>query len=147
MAELEKVTGRCLCGAVDFTAKNVEPHFDVCHCSMCRRWSGGVMMAVEAKGGVDFSGEENIALFRASDWGERGFCKICGTNLFWRMQDGSYVGVAYGALDNAGDFDFTTEIFIDHKPDAYAFEGDRKQMTEADVLAAFAAPPAEGSEQ
>ena len=38
----------------------------------------------------------------------------------------------------------TGEIYIDKKPDAYAFAGERQTMTEAEVMAMFAAPPESG---
>ncbi|MFN6987310.1 MAG: GFA family protein, partial [Rhizobium oryzihabitans] len=33
--------GQCLCGAVGLEAVIGAREFGVCHCSMCRRWSGG----------------------------------------------------------------------------------------------------------
>jgi hypothetical protein len=35
------MTGRCLCGAVSFTAGGVTTHHHACHCAMCRRWGSG----------------------------------------------------------------------------------------------------------
>ena len=56
-------TGRCLCGAVSYTAEDVETHFHSCHCSMCRRWTGGSAMAA-AVGSVAFDGAENITKYQ-----------------------------------------------------------------------------------
>ena len=49
-------TGRCLCGAVTFTAKGVERHVHACHCGMCRRWAGGPGFVLSAES-VAFEGE------------------------------------------------------------------------------------------
>lgn len=146
MARIEKATGRCLCGAVAFEAKDVKTRYGVCHCGMCRRWTGGPFPGVEAPGGVTYSGEENIGLYRGSDWGERGFCKTCGSTLFWRAQDGSHLVLPVGAFDDQEPFELVSEIFIDKKPPGYAFAGEHKTMTEAEVFAMFA-PPADGGEQ
>jgi hypothetical protein len=34
-------TGKCMCGAVSYTAKGVDKEIAACHCSMCRRWASG----------------------------------------------------------------------------------------------------------
>ncbi|QDY69956.1 GFA family protein [Qingshengfaniella alkalisoli] len=129
-------TGRCLCGAVSFTAKGAHDSFDVCHCEMCRRWAAGPMLAIESDS-VDFEGEENIGIFTSSDWAERGFCKKCGTSLFYRLTIGSgETHVSAGALDDLAGMDLSKEIFIDRKPEGYAFAGDRPRLTEAEVFAA-----------
>src|SRR5262245_51229198 len=79
-----RATGKCLCGAVTFTAQDVEPEAHVCHCSMCRHWAGGPTFSV-ACSSVEFRGLENVRRFRSSEWAERGFCERCGSNLFYRL--------------------------------------------------------------
>ena len=34
---------------------------------------------------ITWSGADNLATYTSSDWAERGFCKICGSSLFWRL--------------------------------------------------------------
>ena len=77
-------TGHCLCGAVRFDAEEVAKSFSACHCEMCQRWSSGPFFATTV-GKVRFTGEENLSRYRSSAWAERGFCKICGSNLFFRI--------------------------------------------------------------
>jgi hypothetical protein len=129
-------SGRCLCGAVRFSAETVETHFHVCHCGMCRRWSGAPGFAAAAEG-VRFEGEENIVRYLSSDWAERGFCKRCGTGLFYFLIPTGQYSMQVGVFDEPTDFTLTEEIFIDHKPAGYAFAGDLPKKTEAEVLAAF----------
>lgn len=126
--------GSCLCHSVRFTFEPKEKHFDACHCSMCRKWSGGVNFAVVAKGQIEFEGEENISIFESSDWAERGFCQKCGSNLFYRLRDQSITVFCLGAIDNSEEFEFTGQIFIDNKPNNYDFSNNTKMMTEAEVL-------------
>ncbi|TNF86909.1 MAG: GFA family protein, partial [Gammaproteobacteria bacterium] len=78
-------TGKCLCGAVTYEADEVETHIHSCHCSICRNWSGGPLLAAGAKS-VRFKGEENIKRYSSSDWAERGFCTQCGSNLFYHLK-------------------------------------------------------------
>ena len=134
---MPKGSGHCLCGAVKFTAETVEKHFHICHCGMCRRWSGGPSMGANADS-VRFEGEENIVRYRSSDWAERGFCRKCGSGLFYFFKPANQYMISIGAFDEPTDFVVSEEIFIDHKPGFYDFAGDHPKKTEAEVLAAFA---------
>ena len=139
--QTKPMSGHCLCGAIRFhaTPKNLE--MGACHCAMCRRWSGGVFMAVDCSGALKIEDESALGVYKSSQWGERCFCKTCGSSLFWRMQDGSHISVAVQAFDDAARFAFTSEIFIDEKPATYAFANSTKTMTGAEVFAAFAPNP------
>ncbi|WP_338549086.1 GFA family protein [Roseovarius phycicola] len=116
-----------------------------CHCSMCRKWSGGVFMGLHVKPGeATIKGEGNITAYTSSEWAERCFCKTCGTNLFYRVTaDGPMNGelhIGLGVLDNSNGIIMTEEIFIDEKPDSYAFAGETRKMTGAEVFAMFTPP-------
>lgn len=132
-----KLNGQCLCGRVEFTILNDTSTFDSCHCSMCRRWSGGPAFGVEAKNGIEFKSQQYVKIYNSSEWAERGFCSNCGSHLFYRLKNGSYSNVPFGLLINQSNFKFSTQIYVDHKPECYSFSNETKMMTEADVLKAF----------
>lgn len=134
----ERLTGGCLCGEVRFSAEPVSPEMGVCHCAICRRWTGGTFMAVWCGTSVRIDDEAALGVYGSSGYGERVFCKTCGSSLMWRMRDGSHTSVAAQAFDDPARFDFTREIFIDEKPDNYAFANQTKQMTGAEVFALYA---------
>lgn len=128
-----EMTGRCLCGAVTYTARDVEKEFKACHCGMCRRWSGGPAFAAHA-GDVEFRGEENIRRYDSSSWAERGFCRRCGTNLFYRMKPNGTPILWMGTFDDQSSFKLDGEIYIDAKPESYSLAGDHPRYTEADLM-------------
>jgi hypothetical protein len=131
-------TGGCLCGSVRFEASPLRLDMDACHCSMCRRWSGGVFMAVPCGDGVAFQSAATLGIYRSSEYGERLFCRECGSSLIWRLQDGSSAAVALQAFDDLSGFVFVEEIFVDEKPDHYAFANETRKRTGAEVMAQFA---------
>ena len=142
-------TGRCLCGAARFTLAETPSACSACHCGMCRRWSGGVEMGVLVQpGGIAWDADETLRTYASSDWAERGFCAACGTSLFWRLTaEGPMQGMlslGVGALDDAAGLTFDAEVYIDHKPESYAFAGERNRMTEAEVMAMVGAAPGGG---
>jgi hypothetical protein len=131
-------TGHCLCGAVKLEVELAEAAFDACHCGMCRRWhGGGPGLGINLKGQPKVAGAEHVTVYTSSEWAERAFCKTCGTHLYYRMKDGSFVNLCLGVLDSMDGLAFTTQIFVDCKPEAYAFANSTKMMTEAQVLAMF----------
>jgi hypothetical protein len=132
-------TGRCLCGKVSYQFRPAENHIDACHCTMCRRWTGGPGLSVKVAGEPDVSGRENVAVYTSSDWAERQFCRICGTHLFYNSPAYNYFGVSAGTMDDLEGLSLTTEIFIDRKPDAYSFAGATDKLTEAEFIAMVSA--------
>ena len=126
--------GRCLCGAVKFTAKHISNHVEACHCSMCRRWGGGPLMAVACGTEVAFAGEDNITVYNSSEWAERGFCRQCGTHLFYRLKESKEYQMAAGQFEDQAAFNFQLQVFIDKKPSFYSFANNTKVMTEAEVI-------------
>jgi hypothetical protein len=84
MADEKERRGACLCGAVRISVKASTKSVGACHCSMCRKWGGGPLLAVECGHDVHFEGGDRISVFNSSDWAERGFCSRCGSHLFYR---------------------------------------------------------------
>ena len=141
-------SGKCLCGAVTYDVTDLPMETGACHCEMCRRHSGGVYLGVQvAPENITYHGAENIGIYKSSEWAERAFCKTCGSTLYYRVTaPGPHQGVyhiAFGSLDDPAGIKMTGEIFIDLKPEAYAFQGDHNTMTEAEVMAMFAPPEAQ----
>ena len=132
--------GQCVCGATTFTVELKNHDVHACHCSICRRQTSGVIMTIDVEqGSLQFTQDQHLSIYNSSDWGERGFCNCCGTNLFWRTKDQSYCNINAFALDQQPqDIKFDMEIFIDNKPEFYAFNNETKKLTEADGIALFA---------
>lgn len=138
--KIPSAAGRCLCGAVTFTAREVDPHFHVCHCGMCRRHAGGPTMSVGV-GGVTFQGEGDILRYQSSDFAERGTCRKCGSHLFYRLREPDTYIMSLGAFDDPSPFTMAGEIYIDAKPAGYAFAGDHPRETEAEFLKRIGVAP------
>ena len=135
---MTKGKGQCLCGAVKFIAKNPDNNVSACHCGMCRRWGGGPLMAVSCGTEVVFEGEENIAVYNSSDWAERGFCRKCGSHLFYRLKEINEHQIPAGLFDDQERFKFDLQVFTDRKPSFYSFANKTNEMTEAEVIEKYA---------
>ena len=118
--------------------------YGACHCGMCRKWGGGPFLAVDCGQEVNISGEENVTTYASSEWAERAFCKHCGSNLYYRVVETGEHYVCAGLLDETDGLVLEGQIFIDEKPAFYDFANETKNMTGAEVFAAFAPPPKDG---
>ena len=127
-------TGKCLCGAVTFTAEEVATQVHACHCSMCRAWSGSPLLAVQV-GKIEFQGD--VSRYDSSEWAERGFCSRCGSNLFYRLKEADQYIVSTGVFDDQSGFELVGEIYIDEKPPGYGFAGEHPRQTGAEFMASM----------
>ncbi|MBD2451130.1 GFA family protein [Nostoc sp. FACHB-152] len=140
MSEQHQGKGHCLCGAISISVKTISKSIDGCHCQMCRRWGGGPLLVVDCGSDVLFQGGEKITTFNSSEWAERGFCRQCGTHLFYRLKQNNQYFIPVGLFEQPQDFVFEHQIFIDEKPGYYCFSNETKNLTGDEVFAQFAPP-------
>ena len=132
-----RIEGKCLCGWVTIRATPKRRTVEACHCSMCRRWSGIAYVGVQCGSEVEILGQDNVVRYRSSDWAERGFCGRCGSSLFFHYLPLDSYGFLAGLFPDNSFEPLAEEIFIDEKPDYYAFAGERERLTGAEVMAKF----------
>ncbi|TLP48930.1 MULTISPECIES: GFA family protein [Cohaesibacter] len=122
-------TGRCNCGKVRFEVETVRKELNVCHCTMCRRSSGHIWAATHAPfDQVTFIEEEGLTWYESSDFAKRGFCRFCGSSLFYRMNDEEGIGIAAGCLDAPTGLEIGKHIFVKDKGDYYTIDDDAPQI-------------------
>ncbi len=137
---MSALPGKCMCGACSFTATPTVGGLGAgaCHCGMCRKWSGGMYLSVDCGSSVEFDDGAPVGSYKGSEWGERLFCKDCGSSLLWQTQDGQNQHVSVQAFEDPSQFEIGMQVFIDKKPGNYALAAETKTMTEAEVFAMFA---------
>lgn len=133
------LSGQCLCGAVKLSLIPKKPELGACHCQMCQRWTGSSLMSIEAAPGT-LTHEGPVKAYKSSDWAERAFCTECGSSLWYHLMipDHETHFVLAGLFPDAGGLALDHEIYIDRKPQGYAFAGSHQKMTQAEVEAFFA---------
>jgi hypothetical protein len=138
-AAKQHVKGRCLCGAVTFDVVLASSNVGVCHCGMCRRQASAPMMFIDAVGTPSFKGQDNITDYQSSEWGVRGFCKTCGSQLYWRYIGLDNYSMCAGVLDNVSDMVLEREIYIDDQPAFYKFTPGARRLTSEEAIAEYTA--------
>ncbi|MEM8804082.1 MAG: GFA family protein [Pseudomonadota bacterium] len=130
-------TGQCMCGAVRYQA-NTGDAFNICYCKMCQRWSAGAFMGVPTDTFAVTRGREALTVVRTSDWAERAFCRMCGSNIYYKADPMPTPAVTLGSLDDTSGLTPTRQYYIDRKPDGFSIAEQTETMTEAECIAHFA---------
>lgn len=126
--------GQCLCGAVQISVRSSDATVGACHCSMCRRWGSGPFMELNCGTDVSIEGAEHITVYDSSPWAERGFCSTCGSNIFYRIKGSGEHMLSVGLFEDVADLMFTSQVFIDEKPDFYNFAEKTETMTGKEIF-------------
>lgn len=116
--------GRCLCGAVRFQTRGALRDIIACHCTQCRKTSGHVWAATSVPlDHLGITADTGLAWFRSSPLARRGFCRICGSSLFWQPEGEDRMALAAGAFDGRPGFRLIHHIFTADAGDYYRPEG------------------------
>lgn len=125
-------TGSCLCGAVTFKVDGPLSDVVFCHCGQCRRQTGLYYASTNAaEKDLTIEGAENVTWYQSSDEGRRGFCKHCGSALFWKYQGQAEISIQAGSLDMPTELTPGYHIFCADKGDFYAINDDLPQYAKA----------------
>ncbi|MEP0963388.1 MAG: GFA family protein [Roseobacter sp.] len=131
----EKAKAHCLCGAVRFAGHITGNGIQACHCKQCQRWTGGGPLMTVRVTDLETEGADSICSYQASAHGERAFCKVCGTTLYWKLKDRKIAFLPIGLFEDQTGLTMQEEIFVDHRPDWLPAWCDAKQHKEAEMLA------------
>ena len=94
-------------------------------------------MEIDCGADVDIDGEDSVAVFDSSEWAERGFCRNCGTHLFYRLKESRQHMVPVGLFEESAGLEFKGQVFIDEKPEYYEFANKTQNLTGAELFAMF----------
>ena len=117
----ERHDGSCLCGAVRFHTEGALRGVVYCHCSQCRKQTGLYYAATDVDVcNLAIEGEDSLTWYAASGFAKRGFCKTCGSALFWKRNGADRVSILAGAFDLPSGLAAERHIFVAGKGDFYA---------------------------
>jgi hypothetical protein len=112
--------GGCLCGGVRYEVRGALRHVIACHCAQCRRTSGHhAAMTSAANDCLSLTSADTLVWYRSSPSAERGFCGVCGSNLFWRPSGEERTSITAGTLDAPTGIAIEQHIFVGQKSDYY----------------------------
>jgi hypothetical protein len=124
-------TGGCLCGAVRWQARGRLRAVIACHCRQCRKTSGHfAAMTSVPDDRFTLTRDDGLAWYRASDSATRGFCRLCGSSLFWKPEGEARISIAAGSVDGPTGVTIAAHIYCADKGDYYAIADDAPHFAE-----------------
>jgi hypothetical protein len=138
MSEAGVIAGSCLCGAVRFEIAGRPTPIQYCHCTRCRKSTGGPFVAALAARSKDFrwvSGEDRIAwyaapLVDAPPAYRRTFCSTCGSPLPIADPEQPFAVIPAGCLDDDPGTRPFRHIFVARKAPWFEIADDLPQHAE-----------------
>lgn len=119
-------TGGCLCGAVSYRTTAPLRAVVACHCTQCRKTSGNYVAATAApRADLHITGAP--VWYQSSPEARRGFCGVCGSNLFWDG-GGERISIFAGTLDGAPDLPVAGHIFCASRGRYYTIDENARQF-------------------
>lgn len=106
--------GCCLCGAVRYAVRGeLRTNLRGCHCSQCRKTSGNFVVATACLDECLIIDDPQAALawYESSADAKRGFCKRCGSSLFWKNHHRDTISIMAGTLDHTTDMRICGHIY------------------------------------
>ncbi|WP_170304359.1 GFA family protein [Duganella radicis] len=117
---MDYLHGGCLCGGVRYRAALPVSHASHCYCTMCQKQHGaaaGTYANVASAGLTVEQGGDLITEYASSDHGRRGFCRVCGSTLFWRSTETpDRIAITLGTMEPEYAGAVARELFVENKP-------------------------------
>ncbi len=96
--------GSCLCGGVKFEVTQPFERVSACHCTSCKKISGGVGTVsgrVASQAITILEGRHLLRSFHPDEGSAKTFCSVCGSNLFGAgWPESAAASVRLSALDS-----------------------------------------------
>ena len=127
--EIEVTTGGCFCGSVQYEVEGVLRDVVNCHCSQCSRLNGNFGSHSKApKANLTITNNKGLSWYKISEIARRGFCRECGSHLFWEQHHQDTIGIIAGSLDRPTGLKTIGHIFVSGKADFYEITDDIPQF-------------------
>src|SRR5690606_31766267 len=101
----------------------------------------GAFTAV-TRGGLAIESEAEITWFESSPGVRRGFCRRCGSALFWDNSAAGHISIAAGSLDQPSGVKLVRHIFVADKADFYEIADGAEQLPQGQAALSW---PASGA--
>lgn len=117
-----QATGGCLCGAVTYSVSGDMDDIVGCHCRQCRKTSGHYVAATRVNDrNLSITDQQALTWYQSSNSARRGFCKHCGSSLFWKNSARKTISIMAGTLDLPTNLKLTHHIHVTDASDYMCF--------------------------
>lgn len=128
-----RLTGRCLCGAVEYRVTDAFRYAMNCHCSQCRRATGSAFKAFAGIPASEFDlvrGQSRLLIYGDPAAAHDMHCGACGSLVCSVVRAGRYVHVTMGTLVDTPAIRPSIHIFVGSKAPWHEITDDLPRFAE-----------------
>ncbi|MGI9316721.1 MAG: GFA family protein [bacterium] len=112
------ITGKCLCGEIEFSVSGEIPKMYQCHCSLCRKVSGSssnAALLIKAEGFRWIHGIDKISSYATKSGFKSDFCSNCGSPVPNPLKKGGGYWIPAGLLDDSKKLSVAAHVYVGSK--------------------------------
>ena len=114
------LSGGCLCGGVRYALLGAVRGVVNCFCQQCQKTSGHHVAATRVdKKNFQLLHSETLVWYESSPGIKRGFCGVCGGNLFWDDVRDQQLSVMAGSIDKPTGLKTVKNIYVQDASDYF----------------------------
>ena len=125
----DTLTGKCFCGAVEYSVPDAFQYALYCHCSNCRRTTGSAFKPFAGIERAKFAvtkGADSLMIY-GGDKAHDAHCGQCGSLLYSVVRDALWVHVTMGTLVDPPSIRPSGHIFVGSKAPWFTITDDLPQ--------------------
>ena len=116
-SSLRTLTGKCLCGTINYEVEDRFGYSLNCHCSNCRRATGAAFkpFAGIERGKLKVTRGADRLLIYGTESAHDAHCSMCGSLLYSVVRQAAFVHVTLGTLVDSPSIRPSAHIFVGSK--------------------------------
>ena len=116
----KSLNASCLCKGVNLKIIGEFRPVINCHCIQCTKTHGNFASYTSIlEENIIFKSKKTLKWFKSSKKASRGFCKNCGSSIFFKRLGSRAISLSVGLLNNPTGLKTISHIFIHNKRDYY----------------------------
>ena len=114
------LSASCLCNGISMTIKGQFRPVINCHCIQCTKTHGNYAAYTSVlEQNIIFKSKKTLKWFQSSAKAKRGFCKKCGSSIFFKRLGSKAVSISAGLFRNPSKLKTISHIYVKNKRDYY----------------------------
>ena len=116
----KSLSASCLCKGVNLKINGDFRPVINCHCIQCAKTHGNFASYTSIlEENIVFKSKKTLKWFKSSKNASRGFCRNCGSSIFFKRSGSRAISLSAGLLQNPTGLKSISHIFIHNKRDYY----------------------------
>ena len=129
--KIRTLNASCLCKGIDMKIKGEFRPIVNCHCIQCLKTHGNYAAYTSVlEGNITYKSKNTLKWFISSIKAKRGFCKTCGSSVFFKRFGSKAIHISAGLFKNPSKLKTISHIYVKNKRDYYKISDNLQKFRE-----------------